>query len=337
MDVTERVAVGRLDRARSRRGRHRVGGAAADPQGDLAGARRRSRRGAGRRSRRRWRRSGRAPPGGPASRPGRLGHLDDGPVAAVVGAEPAGVDRAAERVADLGRLPGPAAGRGDGLERAFAAVGERGEHDGVVGRARRQPSASARATSTEVSEPLKESGAMRIGVGRGAARPPLIGGPSRSRSSRTACRRGAARGSASTPSSVQPSRPIQALGVAAGCRVEDEQPAAVGAARAPPRRSSARGRCRAGGPTRWTRTLPISARCGELGLRERIRSVEPTTRSSGVARDERRGRPVGDVRRGGRATRRRSRRWSTPARKLTPAPPSTASTTSAARPGMAAS
>ena len=34
---------------------------------------------------------------------------------------------------DVGRLPLPAAGRGDSLERALAAVGERAEEDLVVG------------------------------------------------------------------------------------------------------------------------------------------------------------------------------------------------------------
>ena len=56
----------------------------------------------------------------------------------------------------------PAAGRLDRRECSFPTVGERAEQDLVVGTGTRQPSASARATWTDVSEPLNESGAMRI-------------------------------------------------------------------------------------------------------------------------------------------------------------------------------
>ena len=91
--------------------------------------------------------------------PGRLASSTNARAPSSAG-EPAGADRPAERVVRLGVAPLPAAGRLDRDERALAAVGERREQDLVVGRAARQPSASALATSTRVSEPLNESGAM---------------------------------------------------------------------------------------------------------------------------------------------------------------------------------
>ena len=73
----------------------------------------------------------------------------------------------------VGLAPAPAAGRIDRGERALAAVGERREEAARrPGRAVRQPSASARATSTEVSEPLNESGANRTVAAASAEAPP---------------------------------------------------------------------------------------------------------------------------------------------------------------------
>ena len=76
--------------------------------------------------------------------------------------EPRGADRPAERVVRLGLAPRPAAGRLDRDERALAAVRERREPHVVVRAApAASPAAIARATSTLVSEPLNESGAIR--------------------------------------------------------------------------------------------------------------------------------------------------------------------------------
>ena len=129
-------------RRAARRGRHRRPDRAAGPRRHRSWRCRRCR---GRSSRRRPR----SPPGSASPVPtrvaatasrsagrdarqaGRLGHLDDGAVA-VVGSEPARLDRPPERVVDLGGLPVPAAGGGDRLERALAAVGERAEERRVV-------------------------------------------------------------------------------------------------------------------------------------------------------------------------------------------------------------
>ena len=72
-----------------------------------------------------------------------------------------GHERPAQGVVGGALLPLPAAALGDRGQRPLAAVGEGSEDHSSAGRAAAQPSARARATSTEVNEPLKESGAIR--------------------------------------------------------------------------------------------------------------------------------------------------------------------------------
>ena len=105
---------------------------------------------------------------------------------------------------------------------------------------RAQPSASALATSTEVSEPLNESGAIRTVSRPRVAR--VTGGPSRSRSpargpvGRAARSPGSCRARASRVRPVQTSRPSLPV-----CGVEDQQPAALGAGERLGRRHQRRG------------------------------------------------------------------------------------------------
>ena len=95
-----------------------------------------------------------------ARQPRGLGELDDRP-AAVARAQPTGAYRAVDRVGGRDLLPLPAAGRLHGHERALPAVREGDSSIVSEGRARRQPSAIAHATATDVSDPLNELGAIR--------------------------------------------------------------------------------------------------------------------------------------------------------------------------------
>ena len=116
-----------------------------------------------------WRPSASRSAGVTQRQPGRRRHLDDGR---------ARRRRGASQAARIGRpsgsrgvrlAPGPAARRLDRDQRALAAVGQRAPAgSSSPGRARSQPSASARATSTLVSVPLNESGATRTRSGRPA-------------------------------------------------------------------------------------------------------------------------------------------------------------------------
>ncbi len=106
-------------------------------------------------------------------RPGRLGHLDDRPAS-----HPPTAASAHRSGAAAGRGPcavrdvqPPAASIAASVPSPPSASGH--STTSSSGRARRQPSASARATWTEVSEPLNESGAMRI-VRRPRARSPQV-------------------------------------------------------------------------------------------------------------------------------------------------------------------
>ena len=172
------------------------------------------------------------------------------------------VDRAAERVADGRRPPLPAARRLDRRERALAAVRERAEQDLVVGPGARQPSASARATSTEVSEPLNESGAISTPSAPGCpSRQRCVEPSSATRSPRSFQKKVAALGWPSSPvrsawfgdrlaeHRLPAERSVHRLGRAAGHGVEDEHPAAVGARPVFRRGHQAPRRCRGDAPT----------------------------------------------------------------------------------------
>ena len=169
-----------------------------------------------------------------------------------------------ERVVDGGRLPLPAAGRGDRLERALATVGERAE-EGRVARAGPQPAicqrprdldrcqralerirreqdgprADSRRRSPQVLPEVRRRQQAAVGIQRDSSGSGL---PPASRASG----RSASAGEPVTVSRNSSHRPSARARASA---------ASISARPIPRRRAS-----------RWTSTLPISARCGAFGL-----------------------------------------------------------------------
>ncbi len=164
--------------------------------------------------------------------------------------KPAGDGRAAERIADPRSRDAPTR-RPPRSPRAFlrrrrpaarAAARRRAGH-------RAHPSASARATSTDDSEPLNESGANTT-VSRPSGR--AVDAHRRSFQNQVAGDEravGQQRVVRDRAGLVPAGRPVERLGAAAGLGVEDQQPAALGAGERSRRRSSTPWRSRAGEPS----------------------------------------------------------------------------------------
>ena len=195
------------------------------------------------------------------------------------------VDRAAQRVVD--RRPSatsqpPAAAIASSVPSPPSASGR--QERSVVG-AGAAPAVGQRPGDLDRRQRALE----RVGREEDRQRRRSPAGPSRSRSCGDGSPSASSAWFGTTPNSLPAERAVQRVGGAAGHGVEDQQPATLGpgAASAAAMSAAPMPRRRA---SRWTRTLPISARCGEFGLRRADEQRRPDDPPVAVARDEQRDR-----------------------------------------------